>query len=167
MAVINYQKHTLGLAESIGWAARPGVRTASGLHDLLQGVRSGSIALTIIRGHRTVWTPRSLPSSLPTIVVISDDDDAVESRAPDEWRCGISAVAWSRMILIHGTGKMGPEYLAAIAAARVVGRVLIIETGSAHVMAWAAAVKPRGVSTLTLLPPPPGVHPVLVREPVA
>ena len=160
MSVYNFTRNAPRLTEWIEFAAQPKVLATSGLHDLLQAVRAERIALTIVTGHRTVWTARSLPSKLPTIVLISDDNDAVESRPPDEWRCAISAIAWARRAMIHGTAKMGAEYIDAVTFAESVGRFLLIETESRHVAAWFAAIEPRRVPTLVIMPRPPGVHPI-------
>jgi hypothetical protein len=59
-----------------------------------RAVAERRIALTIVFDHRASWTPRLIKSNLPLIVVISDGFG--ESRDPSEWRCAISAIAWSR-----------------------------------------------------------------------
>jgi hypothetical protein len=72
-----------------------------GFLELLRAVAARRIALTAIIDRRTVWTPRALKSSLPVVLI---GDDAGDSRDPNEWRCAISAIAWARCAIVHGTG---------------------------------------------------------------
>jgi hypothetical protein len=73
-----------------------------------RAVAERRVALTIVFDHRFAWTPRLIKSKLPLIVVISDDFG--ESRDPSEWRCAISAIAWSRTAIAHGTGAQVEHY---------------------------------------------------------
>jgi hypothetical protein len=122
-----------------------------------RAVADRRIGLTIVFSHRFAWTPRSIKTNLPRIVVISDDFG--ESRDPAEWRCAISAIAWSRTTVVHGTGAQVEHYQTALLAAELTGRSLFIETDSAHAPAWAAAIQPRENPCLLLRPPNGGVHP--------
>jgi hypothetical protein len=159
MTISNFTPDTPFLARLLATVSLPGLPQTSGLPTLLRAVQAGQIALTIITGHRTNWTPRNLKSSLPTIVLISDDDDYVETRNPDEWRCAISAIAWSRTAIVHGTGAQKHHYVAAVVGAVAAGRCLFVETDSRHAAAWVAAIRPRGVPALAFVPPPGEVHP--------
>jgi hypothetical protein len=132
------------------------------LNQFLYPVAAEQIALTIILGHRDVWTPRSLKSSLPTIVMISDDDG--DSRNPDEWRCAISAIAWARSAIVHGCGAEPWHYREAVKAALQTGRCLFVETDSDHVAAWAAAIAPRGIPSLSIIPRAGLKHPIPAGE---
>jgi hypothetical protein len=78
------------------------------------------VGLTIVFDHRFAWTPRLIKSNLPRIVVLSDD--LGQSRDPAEWRCAISAVAWSKTAIVHGTGAQVQHYRTALLAAELSGR---------------------------------------------
>jgi hypothetical protein len=122
-----------------------------------RAVADRRIGLTIVFNHRFAWSPRLIKSKLPLIVLISDDFG--DSRDPSEWRCAISAIAWSRTALVHGTGAQVEHYQTALLAAELTGRCLFIETDSAHAPAWAAAIQPREIPCLLLRPPNGAVHP--------
>jgi hypothetical protein len=131
-----------------------------GFAVMLRAAAAKRIRPTAILNRRAVWTPRALKSSLPTVVLIGDD--AGDSRDPDEWRCAISAIAWAKAAIVHGTGAQTWHYAEAIRAAKLMGRCLFVETDSAHAPAWAAAIQPRGIPGLSIIPPNGGVHPVEV-----
>jgi hypothetical protein len=144
------------LKSALTWASsRP---DGAAFAEMLRAVDAERIGLTIIMNRRTNWTPRSLKSRLPTIVLIGDD--AGDSRNPDEWRCSMSAIAWARSAIVHGTGAQAWHYAEAVRAAELTGRCLFIETDSAHAPAWAASILPRGIPGLSIIPPNGGVHPV-------
>jgi hypothetical protein len=130
---------------------------------LFDAVNAQRISLIVVTGHRTVWTPRQIRSAKPAVVLLNDDNPAAgPARDPAEWRCGISVMAWARSVLVHGAAASPAEYIAAVMMAEKCGRVLIVETDSACAPVWAAAALPRGVPTLTIIPPGGGgVHPVL------
>jgi hypothetical protein len=121
------------------------------------------VGLTIISDHRAVWTPRSIISNIPRIVLISDD--LGESRDPAQWRCAISAIAWARIALVHGSGSEVSQYRTAVLSAEITGRCLFIETDSINAPAWAAAIQPREIPCLTIIPRNGGVHPVEAGAP--
>jgi hypothetical protein len=131
---------------------------AQGFLELLRAVRAGRISLTAILNRRAVWTPRSIKSRLPVVILISDDNG--DSRDPCEWRCSISAIAWSKCALIHGTGGERWHYAEAIKAAQLTGRCLLVETDSSHVAAWSASIAPRQIPMLHIIPPAGCHHPV-------
>jgi hypothetical protein len=137
---------------------------AVGYAVLLRGVQAGRIDLVILTGHRDVWTPRRLPRAIrPTIVVISDDDDARESRGPAEWRAFLSASAWARTAVVHGAAARADHYEGLIVAAETAGRALLVETTSDLAPAWCATLAPRGIPTLCITPPAGTPHPVTAR----
>jgi hypothetical protein len=157
MAVFSFNQATPLLAEWITAVSQP---KTSGLPFLLRAVQAGRIALTVVTGHRTVWTPRSLRSALPTVVLISDDDDAVPGCDPDEWRCAMSAIAWARGALVHGAAVEARHYESAVDFAEVVGRFLLVETDSFRTAAWLQAIAPRQIPRLAVIPRPGQIHPV-------
>ncbi|HUB48343.1 MAG TPA: hypothetical protein VMB73_25485 [Acetobacteraceae bacterium] len=151
------------LDQAIAWASsRP---DGAGFNELLRAVAEKRIALTAVMNRRSNWTPRSLKSRLPTIVLIGDDHD--DPRDPAEWRCSTSLIAWARCAVVHGTGAQAEHYREAIRGAELLGRCLFIETDSAHAPAWAAAIMPRGIPCLSIIPPNGGVHPAVGAAAVA
>jgi hypothetical protein len=129
-----------------------------GLLTLLRATAAGRIAFVSIINRRAIWTSRDLKSSLPTVILVSDD--AGDSRNPNEWRCFLSVSAWARTAVVHGTGARHWHYDAVVEAAQRAGRCLVIETDSDHAGAWAAALAPREIPTLVITPPSGGIHPV-------
>jgi hypothetical protein len=111
---------------------------------------------------RTVQTLDSVRSELLAVAVIGNDDG--DSRDAAERRRALSAIAWSRGIIVHGTGAQPGHYAEAIRAAEHTGRCLFVETDSDHVSAW-LAILPRRVPVLSIVPPPgSGPHPVPLGE---
>jgi hypothetical protein len=136
----------------------PGPRLEEALARTSSRQDGAGISLTAVMHRREPWSPRSLKSSLPTVVIIGDDRG--DSCDPDEWRCSISAIAWARAAIVHGTGAQAWHYAEAVRAAEMKGRCLFVETDSAHAPAWTAAIRPRGIPGLTFTPPNGEVHPV-------
>lgn len=148
------------LTQAIAWASsRP---DGAGFAELLRAVDAGRIALTAILNRRANWTPRMLQSRLPTVVLVGDDHG--DSRDPAEWRCSMSIIAWARACVVHGSGAEAWQYASAVVMAELTGRCLFVETDSAHAPAWAAAIKPRRIPGLAIIPPGGGVHPIPARE---
>lgn len=124
---------------------------------LLQAVKAGEIGLTIIVRHREVWSPRLLHSSLPRVLLIGDD--AGDSRDPSEWRCAMSAMAWARSAVVHGTGAKPDHYKIAIELAVQTGKCLLVETDSDHAPVWADGLHAPGFPLFLFIPPGGGTHP--------
>jgi hypothetical protein len=144
------------LDQALAWAySRPGYEPTG---VLFQAVQARKIGLTIVFSRRFAWSPRLLPSTGPRVVLIADD--LGDSRDPDEWRCAISATAWARASIIHGTGGKVEHYREAVRAAELTNRCLMIETNSARAPAWVAAIHDRDIPGLVFIPPRGGVHPV-------
>jgi hypothetical protein len=145
------------LDDAVAWATcRPGYES---LGVLFRAVAEQRIGLTLIFDHRAAWTPRSIASKIPRVVLISDDRE--QSRGPEEWRCAISAITWARTAVVHGAGAEIEHYSTAVLSAEITGRCLFVETTSVHAPAWAAAIEPRGVPFLVIVPGDGGVHPVV------
>jgi hypothetical protein len=132
----------------------PGAR---GFAELLRAVQAGRIGLSAILNRKANWTARMIKSRLPMVVLIGDDHG--NSSAPDRWRCSISAIAWARFAVVHGTGGEASHYARGIEAAEWTGRCLFVETGSDQVAAWVSAIAPRGIPGLMIIPPAGQVHP--------
>jgi hypothetical protein len=151
------------LDQALAWTySRPGYAPTC---VLFRAVQARRIGLTIVFSRRFAWTPRLLPSDGPRVLLLADD--LGDSRDPDEWRCAISAIAWARAAIVHGTGGKVEHYRETVRAAETLGRCLMVETDSARAPAWAAAIHPREIPGLVFIPPPGGVHPALVRGGVA
>lgn len=147
---------TPNLSKAIAWAsAQSG---AEGFTELLRATAAGRIALVAVLHRKAKWSPHDLKTKLPIIVLIGDDKG--NSRDPADWRCSMSAIAWARSAIVHGTGAQAWHYAEAIRAAEKTGRCLFIETDSNHVAAWAAAVAPRGIPGLSIIPPAGQRHPI-------
>jgi hypothetical protein len=97
----------------------------------------------------------------PSVALIGDDDgwDA----GPSGWRTADRALRWARSVLIHAAGAEVHHYEAAVIAAELIHRVLIIECGSATLDAWVQLVRAAPHRPVTMvITPSDGVHPVPV-----
>lgn len=100
-------------------------------------------------------------SRRPAIALIGDDDGF--DRGPQGWSLTGRAVAWARRIMIHGAGGEIAHYEAAILAAKVAGRCLVVECSSATLPAWIDLARTAAHSPPTLIiEPRNGVHPLPV-----
>jgi hypothetical protein len=93
--------------------------------------------------------------------VISIGDDDGMDRGPGGWPIARRCVAWASSIMIHGAGAEIAHYEAAIVAAELKHRSLVIECGSATLSAWIELVanSPHRRPTIVIWPRG-GVHPV-------
>ena len=153
------------------WADLPGAIIASeragaiGQAHLLRALVAGRIAYqpllpdTSASSFKTFVRATSRKPSMPSIVLIGDDDGF--DRGPDGWRLAARAVRWAASIVLHGAGAELSHYETAIVAAQIVGRVLLIECGSATLDAWTMLVAsaPHRPSGLVIVPSG-GVHPL-------
>lgn len=74
-----------------------------------------------------------------------------------------AAIAWARFAIVHGAGAESWHCQEAIRGAEHTGRCLLVETDSDHVAAWMAALVPRAIPVLNIIPRD-GKHPI---EPTA
>ena len=93
------------------------------------------------------------------MVLIGDDDGA--DRGPAGWPMARRAVGWAAGILLHAVGAEISHYEAAIVAAEIVGRVLVIECSPPTLPAWTTLVQAAShrPSVLAIVPRG-GVHPL-------
>ena len=112
-----------------------------GLATLLRdGMLAGRCALAGVARRDMPFPAGALAGfSSPTIVLVGDDDDT--PTGPQPWRCAMQAGRWAEAAMIHGAGAEERHYRAAIAAAAIVRRVLVVETSSKHVDAWASFLR--------------------------
>lgn len=96
----------------------------------------------------------------PIVVLVGDDD--YRPAGPHTWMCAAKLRAWASFAIVHGTGAEAWHYHMAAAAARDVGRLLLIETTSAAAQDWAGFLRERtpALPFMGLLPPD-GSHPVM------
>jgi hypothetical protein len=95
----------------------------------------------------------------PAIVLIGDDDGF--DRGPQGWSLTDRAIAWARHIMIHGAGAEIVHYEAAVFAAQLAGRCLVVECSSATLPAWIALARMAAHRPPTLIiEPRNGIHPL-------
>lgn len=72
------------------------------------------------------------------------------------------AVAWAKAVLVHAAAAEVVHYEAAIVAAQISARALVIECSTRTLPAWTAlvAVAPHSPGTLIIRPTNGGQHPV-------
>lgn len=112
----------------------------------------------VIPGERT---PDRFLNEAEKPVVIVLGGDGKRGAGPDEFRNLWRPMKWARAILLHGAGGEERHYDKAVTAARIVRRVLVVETDSAHLPAWVEArirLAP-GTPTLIISTRPEVVHP--------
>jgi hypothetical protein len=97
-------------------------------------------------------------SPRPVLVLVGDDDYA--TTGPAGWSATAMLLRWATSAVVHGTGGDIATYRMAADIAAANGRFLLIETSSAHVSTWRAALQAAGVPHLSLVPPSGGCHPL-------
>lgn len=139
-----------------------GMGCTTGLPTILRdGVLTGRCGLVGIAERDTAFPTAKLATlRRPVILLIGDDDDA--ATGPLSWRCARPAGRWAAAVMVHGAGPKAEHYQAAITAVALVRRVLLVETSSTHVMAWARFL---GHPRTLLVRPPEGVQHPIPRTP--
>ena len=129
---------------------------------LLEAAAAGRIGLAFLSDPGAqLPCELSRPQSRPTIVLIGDDPPAMhaDSLGPEKWEFMRRLRYWRpRQALIHGTGGTPVEYEAAVRSAEIVGRFLIVDTSSAHALAWRDRLNP--ICPGIVLLPTHGAHPI-------
>jgi hypothetical protein len=137
-----------------------------GTAHLMRALASGRIALLPLLPKESsskfkAWT--RLTKHRPAVALIGDDDGF--DRGPVGWAQARRAVAWARSVMLHGAGAELFHYEAAIMAAELFHRTLIVECGTATLPAWIDLVKAAHHAPRTLIiQPHDGVHPLAVRK---
>ena len=98
-------------------------------------------------------------AGLPAVVLVSDDDYA--STGPAGWAASNRLRYWLRGAMLHGTGGKEADYLTAVVMAQACRRLVLIETDSLHLEAWADLIRsaPVVIPAILLRPSRPGPHP--------
>jgi hypothetical protein len=129
--------------------------------ELLRAVRRGTIALVEPMDRDSIISMRMLKHiSRPTLVIIGDDD--YRSTGPAGWKCAKAMLRWSRWTCLHAAGVQVEQYRALVAATILHRRMMLVETSSAMLPAWSAALQaeqriPRGLTVV----PRDGAHPIV------
>jgi hypothetical protein len=123
--------------------------------EIWRPVRNGALSFYQVARDSTPPLRRIRKQTRPTIVLLGDDDYA--SSGPSGWRYLPALLKWAAVGMIHGAGGDVPTYRAAAGLAALHGRLLMIETDSAHLMEWTRAFGPVPFMAVT---PKDGPHPI-------
>ena len=131
---------------------------------LYRAAQSGIIALAEITRDGVPPLKRLERTNRPKVVLVGDDDYA--STGPDGWTATRKLIHWARAALVHGTGGEMEDYVGAVAMAIRWDRMLLVETSSEHLMAWAGVVQkaPRRITAVFKCPTAPGIHPISLKK---
>jgi len=128
---------------------------------LLQGLYHGMIAFLDVSRETSSGTVKRFISGivLPAVVVIGDDDDLPSG--PDGFAPAQRLLKWAHQVVIHGAGGEAEHYRAAVLAAQITGRFLMVECSSPMIPAWTAAARKWATNAVVqVVQPAPGlVHP--------
>lgn len=137
---------------------------AIGLGHLLRANLQGRVALLPIVPSTCARTFKAFASQArrkPSVALIGDDDYAPDA-GPARWPIAERAIGWAASVLVHAAGAEIAHYETAVVVAQIVGRVVIIETGTANAQAWTQlAQKAPNKPTITLIVPRSGAHPIM------
>lgn len=126
---------------------------------VLRAARAGLIGLAIPNRATAATFLRDLAvSRRPVLVLIGDDPIAGAAIGPDGWRCPRRLPWWARAAIVHGSGPAPDHYAFTVGATLGHGRVVMVETDSAHLDAWAALFANR-MPVTTIRPPDDRQHP--------
>lgn len=129
---------------------------------LFQAVRHGLITLAEITRDGPLPAKNLERSKRPALVLVGDDDGL--DCGPNGWAARSRLAGWARHAIIHATGADVPSYALVVAMALQRGRVVLVETGTAHGPAWHQMFSKVGVPTVNLIAPSGGIHPIPVRR---
>jgi hypothetical protein len=137
----------IALCEQVGQA---------GHAELFRAAREGKVAIAFATDRRVMFSKAELSAApLPTIIIISDDDDF--STGPAGWKCASMVAEWARGAYVHAAGATRESYRDAIDGALLLRRFVLVETSSQRALAWAALLKNKPAKVML---PRDGVHPI-------
>ena len=135
--------------------------SAAGDYDhipLLRGVGDGRIALVHVSDRQgRLSIPELQRLRRPTLLLIGDDDYL--ATGPNGWACAKVAARWCRSAIVHGSGADPSFYAGAVNTAAALWRLLVVETASDKITAWAELLKDK--PALLIRPRGGASHPVL------
>jgi hypothetical protein len=129
-------KSSADLAQAIVLAERQG---AHGFTHLARGMAAGRITFQPLTGDLSASRFKAfgrLTRDRPVVGLIGDDDGL--DRGPVGWPIAQRAITWTRACMIHAAAAEIVHYEAAIVAAELCGRCLVVECSSATLPAWMA-----------------------------
>jgi hypothetical protein len=131
---------------------------------LYRAAQGGMISLCEITRDGTPPLKRLDRTGRPMVILVGDDDYA--STGPDGWVATRRLMYWTKAAIVHGSGGTAEDYCGAVAMAIQWGKLLLIETSSEHLMAWASAVQnaPHRITAVFKRPTAPGVHPIHLKK---
>lgn len=137
-----------------------------GFHaPLYRAVLAGELSLLILRqGERVpLRVLERLTDARPQMIVLAGDDG--RPGGPEAFPQAERLLRWARFIILHAAAGKAAHYDLAVSMAQSLGRLLLIEAGSAEVAAWSALRERIAPATPGLgIAPPDGVmHPVPAR----
>lgn len=97
---------------------------------------------------------------MPAVVVLGDDCADGSDTGPDGWPGVGRLTRWARRAVINGSGGTVEDYRAAVLLAVECRKLVLVECGSAHLMAWHRVFAKAGVPTVNIFPSDGG-HPVM------
>lgn len=142
------------LSRLIGWCTQHAPHRV----PLLEAVYHKVVALAEVTREGTAPVKQLDRTGLPAIILIGDDDGF--DSGPARWASARRLAYWARYAFVHATGGDVPSYRAAVMIATAERRLVLVETGTTHIMAWHRHFCNAGVASLNLIPPNGGVHPV-------
>jgi hypothetical protein len=75
----------------------------------------------------------------PTVIALGDDD--YKSTGPSGWPQVVRLLRWATTMSLHGASGEPIHYAMAAAGAMICRRLLMVETGAAHLDAWLALAR--------------------------
>jgi len=126
---------------------------------LLEAAQCRAISLAGLTQRGTLPAKTLERTRLPALVVVGDDCADGTDTGPDGWAATRSLARWARYAVIHGSGGTVEEYRRVVLLAVQVRKLVLVECGNAHLMAWHQVFAGAGVPTLNIYPSD-GAHPV-------
>ncbi len=96
-------------------------------------------------------------TGLPALILIGDDDGL--DMGPKGWARAHVLARWAKGAVVHGAAGTVESYREAVRFSLVARRLVLVETGSVHLMAWHRLFANAGVPTVNYYPAE-GQHPL-------
>lgn len=127
---------------------------------LIRAAAAGRLEV-VVAIHGQPVPARHLKQTMPTIVILADDQPA--STGPAPWRQVCRLLRWAKVVVLHATGGAAEQYALLAGTTELMSRVLLVEMEHRHHAAWLDMVQPymMRLSVLSILPPPGDTHPRL------